>query len=432
MNVSMDVGVAQIEVTPDVGIDLAGFAVRPQPSTGVQDPLYVRALYLSAGPEQLLWLHGDLLSVSDVLADRIRTRVATQTGLDYSRIWISTTHTHSGPATFPQNGTGRTDRRYVVWLEDQFQAAAVRALKNPERCVMTSVQGHCDLGVDRRKRSSAHTDSRVGTLGWRRPDGSFKAVLLTYSMHPVCLRGDLISADWPGVAAKLLSESLPGRPVILVLSGACGNVNPPCVGVEVGQVRQWGQQIVEAILPELTVAAPEVAANDQPVLKVIGASLELELEPWNAPEIDAYAAASLAANEGQREFGDKFTEAVEAWRQTMKQRCHCNAPPHTNAVMAIARIGRTTLLAVNAEVFSKFTSLVTEGPPAWTYAIGCTNGMIGYLPTREAYEEGAYEVEWSLFFYNLPRPRQGGCERLAQYARSLLGPAPTSAPRPKS
>jgi len=409
MNVNMDVGVAQIEVTPDVGIDLAGFAVRPQPSTGVQDPLYARALYLSDGAEKLLWLHGDLLSVSDVLADRIRSRVATQTGLDYSRIWISTTHTHSGPATFPQNGTGRTDGSYVAWLEEQFQAAALLALKNPERCVMASVQGRCDLGVDRRKRSSAHTDSRVGALAWKRPDGSFKAVLLTYSMHPVCLRGALISADWPGVTAKVLSDSLPGRPVALVLSGACGNINPPSVGVEVDQVQQWGQQIAEAILPDLMRTPAESRPIDRPVLKVVGTSLKLDLEPWNAPEIDAFAMASLSGAEGHREFGAKFGEAVEAWRQTMKQRCLHNAPPYTQAVMAIAIIGKTTLLAVNAEIFSKFTSLVTQDLVDSTYAIGCTNGMIGYLPTREAYDEGAYEVEWSLFFYNLPRPRQGGC-----------------------
>lgn len=430
MNVTMDVGVAQIEVTPEVGIDLAGFAVRPQPSTGVHDPLYARALYLSDGAEQLLWLHGDLLSVSDVLADRVRRHVAAQTGLDYSRIWISTTHTHSGPATFPQNGTGQMQRQYVAWLEDQFQTAALRALEKTERCVLTSVQGHCDLGVDRRQRSSAHTDSRVGALSWRRPDGSFKAVLLTYSMHPVCLRGPLISADWPGVAAKALGDSLPGRPVALVLSGACGNINPPSVGVTFDQVREWGQQIATSVVPGLKTAAREIAANGRQALKVTGANLELELEPWNAADIDAYATASLACTEAHREFGNKFGEAVEAWRQTMKQRFLHNAPPCTKAVMAIAMIGRNTLLAVNAEVFSRFASLVTQGSPDWTYAIGCTNGMMGYLPTREAYDEGAYEVEWSFFFYNLPRPRQGGCERLAHYARSLLEPAAALSPRP--
>ena len=54
------------------------------------------------------------------------------------------------------------------------------------------------------------------------------------------------------------------------------------------------------------------------------------------------------------------------------------------------------------------------------YVIGCANGMIGYLPPKEAYDEGAYEVLWSMLFYNLPRPRRGGFEFLAERAHQLI------------
>src|SRR5687767_12484413 len=121
----MNVGVAQIDITPQPGIELAGFALRPQPSTRVLDPLFVRALYLQDGAERLLWLVADLLAVDRRLADGIRSRLEAVTGIPRSHVLVSATHTHSGPATFDQNGTGRTSQEYLDWLENQFQAAGL-------------------------------------------------------------------------------------------------------------------------------------------------------------------------------------------------------------------------------------------------------------------------------------------------------------------
>src|SRR5512140_2750769 len=102
----MKVGTAQLEITPEVGIDLAGFAIRPQPSTEILDPLWVRALYLEDGPERLLWLHSDLLALEQALADRWRHQLEAESGVPWSRVLISTTHTHSGPATIQLTGCG--------------------------------------------------------------------------------------------------------------------------------------------------------------------------------------------------------------------------------------------------------------------------------------------------------------------------------------
>ena len=64
----MIVGTSQIGITPQPGIELAGFAIRPQPSTSVLDRLSVRGLYLEDGPERLLWLHADLIALELLLS----------------------------------------------------------------------------------------------------------------------------------------------------------------------------------------------------------------------------------------------------------------------------------------------------------------------------------------------------------------------------
>jgi hypothetical protein len=84
------------------------------------------------------------------------------------------------------------------------------------------------------------------------------------------------------------------------------------------------------------------------------------------------------------------------------------------------RLGPVILLAVNAEIFSKFSEFAGQGCEYPLHVIGCANGMTGYMATAQAYQEGAYEVLWSMFFYNKLRPKCGGFELLAEQARRLV------------
>ena len=63
MNDTLKAGVAVRDITPPTGTELTGFIAREQPSTGVRDPLFVRALWLASGGERLLWLQADLLGL---------------------------------------------------------------------------------------------------------------------------------------------------------------------------------------------------------------------------------------------------------------------------------------------------------------------------------------------------------------------------------
>ena len=49
---TMKAGAAQLDIPLPSGLELAGFAKRSQPSTGVLDPMFVRALYLEDGAER--------------------------------------------------------------------------------------------------------------------------------------------------------------------------------------------------------------------------------------------------------------------------------------------------------------------------------------------------------------------------------------------
>jgi hypothetical protein len=414
----MNVGTIQIEITPKPGIDLAGFAARPQPSTSVLDRLWIRALYLEDDPEKVLWLHADLIALDQQLADRLRRRLELESGIPFSRILLSTTHTHSGPATIQLTGCGKIVPAYVAWLEDQYSRAACQALSNPEPCRLTVAEGRCKLGVDRRNSTTPHTDPRVGALGWCREDGTFKTVFLCYSMHPVCLRSSQISADWPGETARVLSNSLPGRPVVLVSSGACGNVNPPKTGVTPQQMRRWGRQIVESVEGKLLAAPRDRGAKDS--LKFNYVIVPLSKEGWSIEQVEEYTAICLNNPAGRREFGECFSHAVKTWRRNILDQLRRGESSVIHAELSTISFGSIAIVMVNGELFSQFAQLIHSENRCSIYAVGCTNGMIGYIPSADAYADGGYEVSWSLLFSNLPRLRKGGLEALAQHANELL------------
>ena len=113
----MKAGASQICITPPVGVDLCGYVDRAGPSTGVHDDLYVRGLYIQLDEERLLWLHCDLISVSEDQVQRLREVCLAEFGLHPSQVIVSATHTHSGPATINLRGCGEVSTSYLAQLE---------------------------------------------------------------------------------------------------------------------------------------------------------------------------------------------------------------------------------------------------------------------------------------------------------------------------
>ena len=308
----MNVGISQIDITPKPGVELSGFAARTQPSTGVLDPLFAKALYLADGGERVLWIHCDLVGFDREIVLAFRDWARERFGLDAGQVMLSATHTHSGPCTIHLHECGSYDPAYVELLQGRLREAAEAALGQTEECEVVATEGHLDLAVDRRQQASKHTDPRVAALGFRRNDGTFKAVLVNYPMHPVALGSSnrQISADMPGQAALRLSRLLRGNPVVLVTNGACGNLNPPAENVPFAQIEAWGGQIADAVAVRLAQTPP----TPGPLFRVAARIFPLPLDVLDVAGIEAFARKALLDKKSLAEWGDKYRRTVEQWR----------------------------------------------------------------------------------------------------------------------
>jgi hypothetical protein len=415
----MKVGISQIDITPKPGVELSGFAARTQPSIGVLDPLFAKAVFLANGSERVLWIHCDLVGFDREIVREFREWARQRWGLAGGQVMLSATHTHSGPCTIHLQECGRYDPAYVELLQGRLREAAESALGQTEDCEVVTTEGHLDLAVDRRQQASKHTDPRVAALGLRRRDGAFKAVVVNYPMHPVALGASnrQISADIPGQAALRLSRQLPGNPTVLVTNGACGNLNPPAENVPFAQIEVWGGQIADAVAARLTQTPPMPGAP----FRVAARVFPLPLDVLDEAGIEAFARKALLDKKPLAEWGVKYRRTVEQWKSSLVAATKAGQiTDHRDAELFALLLGDMILLGANAEVFSEFTDWLRVGTTRKVYAVGYANGDMGYLPTEAAYTEGGYEVEVAHLFYGGYRPKAGGLELLAREAKALV------------
>src|SRR5439155_504024 len=116
---ALEAGVASVEVVLPAGTPLAGYGGFPRrawmpdllgsrpyafwfrPSTGVHDPIRARALVLTSGATQILWLAVDTIGIDPTLVTDLRQRLAARGSAP--TLVLSASHTHSGPGAYSES-----------------------------------------------------------------------------------------------------------------------------------------------------------------------------------------------------------------------------------------------------------------------------------------------------------------------------------------
>jgi hypothetical protein len=426
----VNVGVAEIDITPDFPVDLAGFASRASQSVGVLEPVKARALYLddpSTG-ERLLWIACDVIAFAGDFVAALREWAGEALKLEPRQVILSATHTHSAPATVDLTGAGRFSGRYATLLRRRLEEVARQAAGKTEPCRIVAAEAPLDLAVHRRGPGDRHTDPVVWGLGFARDDGSFVAAMLNYAMHPVALGPgeERISPDWCGAASHATQAGLPGKPITLVTTGAAGNLNPPAVGVTQLEVSRMGRSIGHAAVAALKSAAPATPApggETSAGLRVQSVTVPLPLDWMEPAQIQKVVHEAIAGIKPGWEWESVFRYAVSAWGGEVTRQVQAGGGrEHPIEIEAVKLGDAVTIVVSGGELFSRFIERVREqvGTGRRVFVVGYSNAAYGYIPARESYPEGGYEVEQAHFFYNSFRPKPGGLEMLADRAAELV------------
>lgn len=414
MPTSLRAGAARIEITPPVGLDLTGFLARENPSIGVRDPLYVRALVLDDGDRQIAIVSCDLLGFDRELVLEIRDRITLETGISGPHIMVACTHTHGGPATIHLVDCGEIDARYVEMLIPRMVDAVAQAQARLEPATLAVGSATSSEGVHNRRTPGDVIDPEVGLLRVDDAEEKTIAVLVNYTCHPTTLNhtNRLVTADYPGLVTSRIEDATGG--VALFLMGAIGDVGPVTRGEE--SLATVGDAVADAAL----IALPTLRANEVKRLETAGELLALPLLPlpdreqWLSWRTE-YQAAALAAEHSATPAAAKVPWAMLHWTERMFEAMQAHELcPNVDAEVQAFHIGDLVIVGVPGEYFVELGLQIKEGIKTATgdggnngtvrqvMISGFTNGNVGYIPARRAYPKGGYEVADAYRYYGYP------------------------------
>lgn len=239
---SLKAGAAKVEITPQTGLRMYGYANRKSGATGVLDPLYARTLVLEAGDQRFALVVLDLGRVfAPSWIEALRAKVKESSGIDY--LLVAAIHTHSGPDPtdqFPPANEPDWETPILAKVAQAIDEAHQHAVE----ARLGTGYGVAYIGHNRLR------DNPDGTASWfeRNPtmvptapvdptvsvlrvdDGRGEPIALwvNYACHPVIFGPDNLqySADWPGVMIKNVEQAFGGKPVVMFLQGGDGDINP--------------------------------------------------------------------------------------------------------------------------------------------------------------------------------------------------------------
>src|SRR5262245_48788528 len=230
-------GAARRDVTPREPAPMWGYGDRHDAlSVGTHDPLYAEALVIQAGDRKLAIVGLDLgRSPAEATLQRIRQRIKSEAGVEYS--FIAGSHTHHGPVLELSDeagkGKGRFDAalRYYREMEDAIVAAIVEANSKlaPAKMAVGSIQLEGFNRNRHTKQPVKPSDRDLAVMRFDDASGKPMAILVNFTAHPTMITSMTLrfSADYVG-AMKAEVEKATGARVIF-MQGAAGDqsVNAP-------------------------------------------------------------------------------------------------------------------------------------------------------------------------------------------------------------
>lgn len=230
-------GVGITEITPLPGSPSAGYEKRcGKGMVGVHDPLFATTLAIDNGEEFLAFCSVDHLGFTYEMVQEVRQKVHTYPDLQDLKIYLGSTHTHSGGGGFlniPIIGEmlcGPYDSQLTQQTIDRTVQSIVAAAKNLQPAKIGIGYGEVKEISFYRSQWPQKVDplTDLAIIKVTHLDGSPLAVVYNYALHPTVLNADnlFFSADFVGQARTSIKKFLGESVQPIFFNGAQAEIIP--------------------------------------------------------------------------------------------------------------------------------------------------------------------------------------------------------------
>ncbi len=425
-------GFGKRDITPPEGTLMAGHPSEKY-STGVNDALYARCLIIEVKKEPLCFVSCDLLLVSDEIARDLKKRLAKTLSLPTEKIFITATHTHSGPLLsgilgisgdenpvkiFEQGviAAAEAAKKKMVPVRLGFAATKIPRLAFNRRYLMRygGVETHPMKGDPQILGPEGPSDPAATILYLLDEREVFLGGLVNFSCHATCLEREnrLFSADYPGFIEEAIRRQKNSEAVVLFLPGASGNicqVNPLDLRqkeVGIGWARYMGYTIASALDKKMK----RSGTLKDPKVRVKKIEVKLPLRrftshpsrrvrcspPLSAPVLSNYGIEGYGWSGGlslAQMMETKFWKDMEAKERLLLAE-EIGERKYQKINVSAVEIDGGILVFLPCELFVEFgLKIKREAGREFVFISTLTNGYAGYLPTPKAFKrKGGYET----------------------------------------
>ena len=228
---TFDVGAGSVSITPAAGTYLAGYGPDRR-STGRLDPVWVKAVVIKTGAEQLAIITVDCIGLTR--PDVLRIDAGVRLGLPGMHVVVASTHTHAGPDVVgiwgPALWRSGRDEAYIDRLVETAVALVTQTARETEAATSRVASVDAPMSWVENVSEKELLDSRMAVLQFVSSSGETLATLTNYACHPTVLGPDntLVSADYVHGFYRRMAASLTGEH--LFLQGAIGGWVQPVQG----------------------------------------------------------------------------------------------------------------------------------------------------------------------------------------------------------
>ncbi|MFB8189005.1 hypothetical protein ACFC14_06740 [Microbacterium sp. NPDC055988] len=414
------IGVARRDITPPVGIRAKNWGPADwERSEGAHRPFELTALAVIGGDERprlLLAVDGTWWRrVAD--EQGVRRAILAGLGLDPDQLMLSLSHTHAGAVLCAADAHlpgGELIPGYLEALAAAGIAAGREALDGAVPGLIEWTTGRCTLAADRELDvdgralvgyNPAGTADDTVMIGRLSVDGAVRGTLVNYACHPTTLawQSREVSPDYVGAMREIV-EAATDAPCLFV-QGASGELAPreQYTG-DVTVADRHGRSLGHAVLAALD--SLPVPGEELTLEGVVESGAPLAVWAGQAARGGEGAAGSVTSVELPLRVLPTLDELAEEWKdidpRSREERLgrarnlrdgYIDGPTVPHPVWAW-RLGDAVIVGHPGEAYSRLqTTLRARFPETPIVVMNLTNGPgFVYLPTRDAYERGAYQA----------------------------------------
>ncbi len=427
---ALRVGFAEADITPPVGTHKIGW-LKDIVSDAVVDPLFARVMAIESGEDRVGFMQLDTLCVPREQAARIREGISQQHTFPGRNVMVAATHNHAGPAV-ANVGDVKRDDAYVETLVAKAVSAFGEALSrmreaeigfggafefdvpHNRRVVMRdgTVRTHGTFGDRQALHLEGPIDPEVAVLAARSRKGDMLGVLVNFACHPTHHGGDTcLSGGFPCALDRQMKQR--GCPVTLFLNGASGNITD--LDPRRGGARKSHEEIGAILADDVVKALDGIEYRGEAALGCVSATLQLPFRQVTDDEV-----------KGRKRGAQRFIDPAIYDRDIPRLIERIRSMGTEPAEVQVISIDEYAFAGIPAEYFVQLGLRIKEEcHPRHALVVAHANGMVGYVPHRDAFVRGGYETTF------------GGGSRLAPQAGDMLadcairligrGPAPLAA-----